>query len=148
MRENKLTEMQVAFVLHFTSTPGAIGNASESARRAGYSERTAAEQGRQLLDKPHVQAAITDANKAQISGAMASKATALLDRIVDDESVSLRLRFDAAKSILDRAGYVPPKAAEPGEGGDKPLEEMSVQELEALIRRLDERQKSSGASAA
>ena len=46
MRDNKLTDMQALFVLHFTSTHGAIGNASEAARRAGYSEKTAAEQGR------------------------------------------------------------------------------------------------------
>src|SRR5438309_741957 len=72
-----LTEQQQRFVTAFTIDPGAIGNASEAARRAGYSEHSAREIGRQLLDKPHVQVAIREANQRQISGQMATKAIAL-----------------------------------------------------------------------
>ena len=136
MRENKLTEMQELFVLHFTTTPGAIANASEAARRAGYSAKTAAEQGAQLLKKPHVRAAVTEANRQQISGVMATKASALLERLVDDETASHRIRLDAAKTILDRAGFVPPKASEPEVvAEEKPVETMTIPELEAFIRK-------------
>lgn len=134
MRETKLTEMQQLFVLHFTATQGAIGNASEAARRAGYSEKTAGEQGRQLLEKPHVYAAITEANRRQISGSMATKAAALLERLVDDEAVSSRVRLEAAKTILDRAGYVAPKAP-PEDEEEKPLEALSIDELERLVAK-------------
>ena len=139
MRDNSLTDQQRQFVVAFTSDPGAIGNASEAARRAGYSEKSARELGRQLLDKPHVLEAIHDANRRQISGVMATKATALLERVVDDEAQPMKLRVDAAKTILDRAGYVPPKAAEHETPGDrKPVAEMTEAELEAFIRRGEE----------
>jgi phage terminase small subunit len=134
MRDNKLTDLQALFVLHFTSTPSAIGNASEAARLAGYSEKTASEQGHQLLQKAHVIGAITEANHALISSTMATKSAALLEKFVDDETVSARVRLDAAKTILDRAGYIPPKAAVP-EDDEKPMEEWSVVELEEFISR-------------
>ena len=134
MRENKLTEMQQLFVLHFTTAPGAIGNASEAARRAGYSDKTAAEQGRQLLDKPHVQTAIVGATRRQISATMATKAAALLEHFIEDEKVSARVRLEAAKTILDRAGYIAPKAPLEEENLDeKPLHEMSIYQLERFI---------------
>lgn len=135
MRENTLTEKQQLFVLHFTSTPGAIGNASEAARRAGYSEKSAGEIGRQLLDKPHVMAAIEDANRRQISSTAATKATDLLVSFVEDETVSARVRLEAAKTILDRAGYIPPKAAAPAEDEHKPMSEMTLEELDAIIAK-------------
>ena len=61
-----LTDQQQAFVTAFTSDPGAIGNASEAARRAGYSEKSARDIGRQLLAKPHVRAAVEEANRDQL----------------------------------------------------------------------------------
>lgn len=133
----ELTEMQRAFVVHFTTTPEAIGNASEAARRAGYSPATAKEQGRQLLAKPHVADAIDAANRAQISGTLATKATALLERIVDNEDAPLRVRLDAAKTILDRGGIIAPRAPEPVISGPKPLEAMTAAELEEFILRTE-----------
>lgn len=138
MRQNKLTDMQELFVLHFTSTEGVIGNASAAARRAGYSEKTAAEQGRQLLQKPHVQAAVKHANERNISGTTATKAAALLDLFIDDVTLPPRVRLDAAKTVLDRAGYIPPKAAAQEDEDDKPMEEWTIEELEAFVRRGEE----------
>jgi phage terminase small subunit len=65
---SELTEKQRAFVLAFTSEPGAVGNASEAARRAGYSEQSARDIGRQLLDKLHVQAAIPPPREGCVPG--------------------------------------------------------------------------------
>jgi len=132
----KLTEQQAAFVLHFTSTSGAIGNATEAARRAGYSERTAREIGYQLLRKPHVRDAVDEANREMLSGTIATKAVALLERVLDDEEAPLKVRLEAAKTVLDRAGLVPPSVAERavalGNEG-KPLAEMSLEELNRFI---------------
>jgi hypothetical protein len=133
----ELTAQQAAFVHHFTSTVGAIGNAAEAARQAGYSERSAKEIGRQLLDKPHVQAAIDEANRVQISGPIAVKAAALLQRVIDDEEAPLKLRVEAAKTILDRAGIVAPTAAEWSARRDKQdFETMTAAEIGAFRARM------------
>ena len=100
-----LTPQQADFVLHYTSTPEAIGNAAAAARLAGYSEQSARELGRQLLDKPHVRAAVDEANRQAVSGRLATKAVALLERVIEDESAPVKVRVDAAKAVLDRAGW-------------------------------------------
>lgn len=139
--ERKLTEAQEAFVIHFTSSPGALGNAAESARRAGYSEKNAREIGRQLLDKPHVRKAVDDANRQSISGKIATKAVDLLERVIEDENVPIKVRVEAAKTILDRAGIVAATAVKPDGKRDvpeKPLSEMTIEELEEVVRGSSE----------
>ena len=44
-------------------------------------------------------------------------------------------RLDAAKLALSLAGHVAPKASEPEPTDEKPLETMTIPELEAFIRR-------------
>jgi hypothetical protein len=82
-------------------------------------------------------AAIHEANRRQISGPAATKASALLEEIVGNTELPMRLRLDAAKTILDRAGYVPPKASEPEEPAEKDMASMTIEELEAFIRRAE-----------
>jgi hypothetical protein len=123
-----LTPQQADFVVHYTSTPEAIGNAAEAARRAGYSEASAREIGRQLLDKPHVRAAVDEANRRAVSGRLTTKAVALLERVIEDEAAPLKVRVDAAKAVLDRAGWTAgrtgpdlpmPAYVGPGEEGEE-----------------------------
>lgn len=138
MRQAKLTEQQETFVTHFTSTPGAIANGSEAARLAGYSDKALGEIAYQLLQKPHVRKAIEDANRQLISGSLATKAVHLLERVIDDESAPLKVRVEAAKTVLDRAGIVPPSTAERADAhkrSDKPFSEMSIEELEIFVAR-------------
>ena len=132
------TEMQSLFVIEFTSGAGAIGNASEAARRAGYSEASAHEIGRQLLEKPHIRAAIEKANRDQLSGPASTKAIALLERVIDDEAQPIKVRVDAAKAILDRGGFSTPRAEGfgPGKNDSKPLSAMSQEELAAYVERV------------
>lgn len=140
----KLNDQQQAFVLHYTSAPGAIGNGAEAARRAGYSEKSAAELARQLLEKPHIRSAIFDANRAAISGRLTTKSVALLERVIDDESASLKVRVEAAKTVLDRAGFV--AAIVNVERQDtKSLSEMTRAELEAVVAQGAAVLKSAGA---
>ena len=140
-----LTDQQRRFVVAYTSDPAATGNASEAARRAGYSQRSAAEIGRQLVEKPHVRLAIDNANREAISGRIATKAVRLLERVIDDESAAPKLRVQAAMTILDRGGYVAPSAFErvaqaaARTAHEKPAHEMSVNELELLVTRMSAR---------
>lgn len=137
-----LTEMQRAFVVHYTNGEGCVGNASEAARRAGYSVKTAKEIGRHLVAKPHVREAIEAANREAISGRLSVKASALLERALDDESVPMRVRVDAAKAVLDRGGYAAPSAFERAaafaarEHRDKPLHMMTLAEVEQRMAAL------------
>ena len=121
-----LNDQQQAFVIAYTSDPGAIGNASEAARRAKYSVKSARDIGRQLLAKPHVKAAVDAALRDHISGALASKAVEVLEGIIGDETAAPKLRLDAAKTILDRSGLIAPKAAE------RPKPESEVDALDAM----------------
>lgn len=121
-----LTPQQTEFVVHYTSTLEAIGNAAEAARRAGYSEASAREIGRQLLDKPHVRAAVDEANRRAVSGRLTTKAVALLERVLGDDNEPTKVRVDAAKAVLDRAGWtagrtgpdLPAAVYEPAGGGE------------------------------
>ena len=131
-----LNDQQQAFVLHFTSSPGAIGNAAEAARRAGYSEKSARELGRQLLDKPHVQNAIERANRLLISHTLATKAVDLLERVMDDAEAPIKVRVEAAKTVLDRAG-ITAMIAERDDAEDRAMKSMSQmtrEELEEIVR--------------
>lgn len=55
-KEQKLSEKQKRFADYYIET----ANASEAARRAGYSEKTANRIGEQNLKKPHIRAAIDE----------------------------------------------------------------------------------------
>lgn len=132
---SELTEKQIAFVHHITTTRGAIGNASEAARLAGYSHSHAKEIGYRLLHKPHVRDAIFEANQAEIGGELAAKAVQVLQDILNDEDAPMKLRLDAARTVLDRAGVIAPKAEEPQGRSDRAMSELSVPELQ---QRLDD----------
>ncbi len=130
-----LTSKQQAYVIAYTSEPGAVGNATAAARVAGYSEKTARVIGFQLLYLPHIRDAIDQANREQLAGRIATKAVALLERAIDDESVPMRDRVAAAKTVLDRAGFLPPSLAERAREvlSVNPLNEMTRDELAAFI---------------
>ena len=119
----KLTEKQRRFVDYYVET----GNASEAARRAGYSERIANRIGTENLSKPVIKAAI-NARLRELEDKRIAKADAVMqfltstlrgevkeERVVvegtgDGRSdariikvqVSARDRLEAAKSLLKR----------------------------------------------
>ena len=69
----KLTEKQRRFVDYYVET----GNASEAARRAGYSEKTAGWIGQENLQKPTIKAAI-DARLKELEDKRIAKADEVL----------------------------------------------------------------------
>jgi len=131
------TENQAAFAVAYVANGG---NGTEAAKAAGYSPQTARQQAASLLNKPHVRDAIHAEQARTMGTELASAAVGRLRQIINDQSAHPKIVLDAAKTILDRAGHVAPKAAEPEPPARKPLAEMSVQELEEFIRRGRETQ--------
>lgn len=92
-----LTEKQELFVQEYLID----FNATSAAKRAGYSAKTAAEQGYQLLKKPEIQAALTEAKTARQERTQ-----------VDQDWVIKRLKAIADADIKrvcewDRGGMLP-----------------------------------------
>lgn len=128
-----LTDMQQAFVRNFVVNGGDWTRAAEA---AGY--RTPVQAAYILRRNDAVMAAIEQANRHYVRGTLAQKAFGVINAILDDTDdapQAKRLRLDAAKTILDRAGYVAPKAMEPERPSDNnDVGDMSLAELEAMIR--------------
>ena len=145
----KLTEKQRRFVDYYVET----GNASEAARRAGYSEKTAGWIGQENLQKPTIKAAI-DARLKDLEDKRIAKADEVLqfltstlrgevkeERVVVEGTgegrsdariikvqVSARDRLDAAKSLLKR---YPMQL-------DAKEHKLRLQKLEAEIRAAEQ----------
>lgn len=56
--------------------------------------------------------------------------------LLQDTATSDKIRADIAFKILDRAGHIAPRARAAGDGADKTLGEMSLDELKATQDRL------------
>jgi hypothetical protein len=68
----------------------------------------------------------------------APMALAVIEELSSNENVSAKVRLDASKALLDRAGFVPPRAAANGmEKPEKSLHEMSLDELRARAAWLE-----------
>lgn len=144
----KLTEKQRRFVDYYVET----GNASETARRAGYAEKAAYRTGSENLRKPQVKAAI-DARLKELEDKRIAKADEVLqfltstlrgevkeERVVVEGTgegrsdariitvqVSARDRLEAAKSLLKR---YPMQL-------DAKEQKLRLQKLEAEIRAAE-----------
>lgn len=102
-----LTDKQDAFVKEYVQN----NNAKQSAINAGYSERTAKEQGYQLLQNPLVKNAIDQAKherdmfmQEQFKAGAIEAYNALMG-IIRDPEANQQHRVSASKDILDRAGF-------------------------------------------
>ena len=145
----KLTEKQRRFVDYYVET----GNKTEAAKKAGYSEKTAASIGDENLRKPAIKAAI-DARLRELEGKRIAKADEVMqfltstlrgevkeERVVVEGTgegrsdariitvqVSARDRLDAAKSLLKR---YPMQL-------DAKEQKLRLQKLEAEIRAAEQ----------
>ena len=145
----KLTEKQRRFVDYYIET----GNKTEAAKKAGYSEKTAASIGDENLRKPAIKAAI-DARLRELEGKRIAKADEVMqfltstlrgevkeERVVVEGTgegrsdariitvqVSARDRLDAAKSLLKR---YPMQL-------DAKEQKLRLQKLEAEIRAAEQ----------
>lgn len=145
----KLTEKQRRFVDYYVET----GNKTEAAKKAGYSEKTAASIGDENLRKPAIKAAI-DARLRELEGKRIAKADEVMqfltstlrgevkeERVVVEGTgegrsdariitvqVSARDRLEAAKSLLKR---YPMQL-------DAKEQKLKLQKLEAEIRAAEQ----------
>ena len=145
----KLTEKQRRFVDYYVET----GNKTEAAKKAGYSEKTAARIGDENLRKPAIKAAI-DARLRELEGKRIAKADEVMqfltstlrgevkeERVVVEGTgegrsdariikvqVSARDRLEAAKSLLKRYPMLL----------DAKEQKLRLQKLEAEIRAAEQ----------
>jgi phage terminase small subunit len=128
-----LTDLQAAFVANYVET----GDSHKAALQAGYAPATARTAGTEILRVPHVAQAVARA-VAQRLAMSAPMALAVIEELSSNADISPKVRLDASKALLDRAGFVPPRAAANNVGKiDTPLHEMSVDELKTLAARLE-----------
>ena len=151
----KLTEKQRRFVDYYVET----GNKTEAAKKAGYSEKTAASIGDENLRKPAIKATI-DARLRELEGKRIAKADEVMkfltstlrgevkeERVVVEGTgegrsdariikvqVSARDRLDAAKSLLKR---YPMQL-------DAKEQKLKLQKLETEIRAATESNQAAG----
>jgi phage terminase small subunit len=151
----KLTEKQRRFVDYYVET----GNKTEAAKKAGYSEKTAASIGDENLRKPAIKATI-DARLRELEGKRIAKADEVMkfltstlrgevkeERVVVEGTgegrsdariikvqVSARDRLDAAKSLLKR---YPMQL-------DAKEQKLKLQKLENEIRAATESNQAAG----
>lgn len=100
MHDVQLTEKQEAFVSAYIATGGKVGIASQ---RAGYASKN---EGSRLLRDPKVIKLIQE----RMTDAIGVHAVAALGTVVKlaKSARSDYVRLEAAKDLLDRAGYKPP----------------------------------------
>jgi hypothetical protein len=130
-RRHDLTDKEANFVRHISegiAPPDAarLAGFAEASRGAVYS----------LLRAPRVLAAIhTEVRRKLV--AVAPIALAVIERLVKDDTTPPKIRLDAAKTLLDRAGHIAPRAIVDKATHELSLHELSIGELRQLADRLE-----------
>jgi phage terminase small subunit len=107
---------------------------SKAAELAGYSSPNVAAYDLQQL--PHVMAAIRLERQRYISGELANVATGTLVDVMTDKGAPASARVQAARTVLEMSGELRKDRGKDDE--DRPLSELSADELTRLIDRWTE----------
>lgn len=128
----ELTAMQAEFVRHVS-----LGlEPSQAVTLSGYSSAKVHARAHDLLHAPHVLAAIhTEIRNKLVAGAPI--ALAVIERLIKDDTTPPKIRLDAAKTLLDRAGHIAPRAILDKGTHELSLHEMSIADLRQLADRLE-----------
>lgn len=99
------------------------GNATEAAKKAGYSEKTAREIGRQNLTKLDIQKYIQELTKAPQNGRIATgeEVLAFFTEVMKNGEVAWKDRLRAAENLAKRQGV-----DKPTDGEESKVTEISV----------------------
>lgn len=99
---DKNTDMQKRFAVEYASNGG---NATQAAKDAGYSAKSAHEIGRQLLEKPHVhEMVMKELNRLRYrSGVTGLNA---LMQIAQDGKAPANARVSAARALCEHSGLL------------------------------------------
>jgi|WetSurMetagenome_2_1015567.scaffolds.fasta_scaffold491022_1 phage terminase small subunit len=133
-----LNERQAAFVAAYVAdcTGGKTPDSRAAMIKAGYSESYAHAEHNKVMRQPEVLAAIHLETARRIH-ALAPAALATIDEVRSGViTEGAKVRLDAAKVLLDRAGHIAPRARALGDGTEKTLGEMSLDELKVEQERL------------
>lgn len=130
----KITKTLTDQEKEFVRLVGSGNLPSLSAESAGFKNGT--DSASYLMRKPAVAAAIEHELRRVLSAEVAPEAFAFLRKILKDDKVKPETRVIAAKTLLDRAGYVAPKAPESAVQEHKDLGEMDTSELEQVVSEL------------
>jgi len=128
----ELTPKQRSFVTILVRNGSTPTNA---AREAGYSVPGVA--SHDLMRLPHIAAAIRLERQRYISGEMANVATGTLVAVMTDKEAPASARVQAARTVLELSGDLV-KGRDRGNDEDRPLSELSADELTRLIDRWTE----------
>ena len=93
-----LTDKQKMFIECFSQT----GNATQSAIKAGYSEKTAEQQGYELKNKL---ASYIDTATKKLLGSAVPIAVEKLRQLIENDKTTPSVQLGAINSLLDRTGY-------------------------------------------
>ena len=117
----------------FAEAYAELGNATQSALKAGVPQSSAHSMGYRWLRDPQVTDMIRNAMNDRLK-ALGPAAIQVIHDVLTSDLASPQLRLKAAKDVLDRLGWVPPKRldAQPQETS-KELEEYSLEELETML---------------
>ena len=122
MSDRELNPRQERFIEFFVAT----GNATQSAIKAGYSEKAAHARGHELKNRN--QAEIEKKTRAAIRSLVPGALAQLKSLALEGESEAVR--FQATRDILDRAGFKPKDVVE------TVTVEKSTDELRAELEQL------------
>lgn len=89
-----------------------------------------------LMRDARVQAALAVEVRKRLAIGGALGVRVLLE--LAEKGQSERVRADCAKALVDRAGFVAPKAAAAGSGLDQTLNEMTIDQLKDLAGKLED----------
>ena len=129
MTSKILTKMEQSFVENFTLT----GNATESARLSGYSEKTAKQQGYELRQR--LQSNIDEAVKKNLTASVPI-AVETLKKLIADTKIPPSTRLQAVNSLLDRTGHSSSSITQIQDITHKRSSEELKQELNHLLHTL------------
>src|SRR6266566_7061884 len=128
----ELTAQQRAFVEAFVEH----GDACRAAKDAGYTGTTLRIAHIQLLGAPRVAFAIAMAARRRLARAV-PMALNTLEYLVQNAQ-SEKVKLDASKAILDRAGLVPPAPPKDDSNTpEAPLHELSYEALRAKVEQFE-----------
>ena len=131
LKDNEFTERQDQFIYNLVRLGN---NPTQSARLAGYADPS--QSAFNLVHSPKMIARIRQERHKVYQTDLAPIAVSTLKEVMQDTEAPSSARVAAARSCLELAGDLG-KHSQANQKADKSLSDMSVEELSAIIDKLD-----------
>ena len=126
-----LTSKQRAFAREYVRNGG---NGAAALRAAGYRTAHPAKGVYRLMNCPVMRHAIHQEREKLIEGKLANNALSVLEELMNNRETPAPVRYQSARTVLQMAGHGAGTEREAPAPVDRPLIEMSIQELEAFVK--------------